>query len=166
MLRTCQSIPKVIRRLAKYALALGASLGAQGAVTQIEGGSYGPLLEHAYAIKSVENVGGNFLSEEDKPFLLEEFADVEALVGTEAYLVSVNRDVATKDVALKAACAIAPTECMSPTLTAALEELSELIQPESSGEGIRPSIVDNIDLNLIVSLTSEPRSPSWVTPTH
>ena len=154
-----QSILVVIRRLAHYALALGVSLSAQGAITQIEGGSYGPLLEYAYTIKSTENVGGNFLAEEDKPFLLDEFTDIEALLGTEAYLVSVSRGAAIPDVAQKVACAIAPEACTSATLTGELAELPELIQPETRGEGIRPSIVDNTALNFAsVSFLAEERA--------
>lgn len=125
-----------------------AALPAQAALTPIDGGSYGPLLEASYAIASAENFSAPFLPEAYKPELVEEFNDIQGVLGTEAYLVVVNKDEAPGEVAETTACVIAPDACLAPALQASLAALGTLTQPESEEAGFGPSLIDS-DFNAL-----------------
>ena len=125
-----------------------ATQSAQAALTPIDGGSYGPLLEASYAVASAENFSAPFLPEAYKPELVEEFNDIQGVLGTEAYLVVVNKDEAPAEVAEAAACVIAPDACLAPALQASLAALGTLTQPESEEAGFRPSLIDT-DVNAL-----------------
>ncbi|MEL0211767.1 MAG: hypothetical protein VW891_14510, partial [Novosphingobium sp.] len=134
-----------------------AALPAQAALTPIDGGSYGPLLEYAYALRSNENPARLELTENHKSTLLDEFSTLEALLGTEAYLVTVDEGASLSAVALAAACATAPNQCQDPAVLEQISSLSALAEPSLTLPEFDPFIIDTEENAVSISFENEGR---------